>query len=103
MIVTMLAQLFCLSTHIMVKIRDDVLGDYTLGAVCELVPNAGVAAWPATSLAEAKPACTIHEAPRRSRWVVRFPCPQKRTREEQLVAAYRMETGNNAGFLLLGR
>ena len=45
---------------------DDVLGDHKLGE------RAGVAAWLATSLAEAKPDSNVHVAPLRSRWAVRF-------------------------------
>ena len=75
---TMLAQLFFrVSTQSVDPVDwDDVLGDHTL----DLVLIAGVAAWPATSLAEA---------------VAPLPsCPHKRTREEQLLAAYHMRDGN---------
>ena len=60
---------------------DDVLGDHKLGDACDLVPEAGVAAWPATSLAAAKPDCNVRVAPRRSRWAVRLLWPQKSARE----------------------
>ena len=50
---------------------DVVLGGPKLGDACD-VPDAGAAAWPATSLAEAKPDCTVHVATRRSRWSACF-------------------------------
>ena len=82
---------------------DDVLGDHKLGDACDLVPDAGVAVLPATSLAEANPDCNVHVAPRRSRWAVRQPWPQKSEPEGSNCCGIPAgETGNNAGFLLLG-
>ena len=56
------------------------VGDHKLGDACDSVPNPGVAAWPATSLAEAKPDCIVLVATRRSRWSVRLRCTRKTDR-----------------------